>query len=88
MEAQGQLNLVQGGSNMTGTNCDFLHTNQSRSYLNRLVLRSCVKEYQQLDHFITLVVELCCRVSVPPQKSRWSYWKQDSYVRIVVKNKY
>jgi hypothetical protein len=26
--------LVQGGSNMTGTNCDLFTHNQSRSYLN------------------------------------------------------
>ena len=29
--------FVQGGSNMTGTCAAFLHTNQSRSYLNHLV---------------------------------------------------
>ena len=29
--------FVQGGSNMTGTNCDFFTHNQSRSYLNHLV---------------------------------------------------
>ena len=29
--------LVQGGSNMTGTNCDLFTHNQSRSYLNHLV---------------------------------------------------
>jgi hypothetical protein len=28
---------VQGGSNMTGTNCDFFTHKQSRSYLNHLV---------------------------------------------------
>jgi hypothetical protein len=28
---------VQGGSNMTGTNCDLFTHNQSRSYLNHLV---------------------------------------------------
>jgi hypothetical protein len=30
--------LVQGGSNMTGTNCDLFTHNQCRSYLNHLVL--------------------------------------------------
>jgi hypothetical protein len=30
-------NMVQGGSNMTGTDAACLHTNQSRSYLNHLV---------------------------------------------------
>jgi hypothetical protein len=29
---------VQGGSNMTGTNCDLFTHKQSRSYLNHLVL--------------------------------------------------
>jgi hypothetical protein len=28
---------MQGGSNMTGTNCDLFTHNQSRSYLNHLV---------------------------------------------------
>ena len=28
---------LQGGSNMTGTNCDLFTHNQSRSYLNHLV---------------------------------------------------
>ena len=28
---------IQGGSNMTGTNCDLFTHNQSRSYLNHLV---------------------------------------------------
>jgi hypothetical protein len=31
---------VQGGSNMTGTSAAWLHTNQSRSYLNHLVLNA------------------------------------------------
>ena len=29
--------LIQGGSNMTGTNCNLFTHNQSRSYLNHLV---------------------------------------------------
>ena len=29
--------LIQGGSNMTGTNCDLFTHNQSRSYLNHLL---------------------------------------------------
>jgi hypothetical protein len=29
---------IQGGSNMTGKNCDLFTHNQSRSYLNHLVL--------------------------------------------------
>jgi hypothetical protein len=31
---------VQDGSNMTGTNCDLFTHNQSRSYLNHLVLKN------------------------------------------------
>jgi len=36
------LQIIQGGSNMTGTYAACLHTNQSRSYLNHLVLGSIV----------------------------------------------
>jgi hypothetical protein len=32
--------IVQGGSNMTGTNCDLFTHNQSWSYLNHLVFHS------------------------------------------------
>ena len=32
------LLIIQGGSNMTGTNCDLFTHNQSRSYLNHLVI--------------------------------------------------
>jgi hypothetical protein len=32
--------IKQGGSNMTGTNCDLFTHNQSRSYLNHLVFHS------------------------------------------------
>jgi hypothetical protein len=35
---RGTAMFVQGGSNMTGTNCDLFTHNQSRSYLNHLVL--------------------------------------------------
>jgi hypothetical protein len=31
------MKFVQGGSNMTGTNCDLFAYNQYRSYLNHLV---------------------------------------------------
>jgi hypothetical protein len=31
------IHKIQGGSNMTGTNCDLFTQNQSRSYLNHLV---------------------------------------------------
>jgi hypothetical protein len=33
--------VLQGGSDMTGTNCDLFTHNQSRSYLNHLVHSSC-----------------------------------------------
>ena len=32
------IKQIQGGSNMTGTNCDLFTYNQSRSYLNHLVI--------------------------------------------------
>ena len=32
-----EMHRIQGGSNMTGTNCDLFTHNQSRSYLNHLV---------------------------------------------------
>jgi hypothetical protein len=32
--------IVQGGSNMTETNCDLFTHNQSRSYLNHLVFEA------------------------------------------------
>ena len=35
---------VQGGSNMTGTNCDLFTHNQSRSYLNHLVYFSLLQK--------------------------------------------
>jgi hypothetical protein len=34
---QANARIVQGGSNMTGTNCDLFTHNHSRSYLNDLV---------------------------------------------------
>ena len=33
-----EINEIQGGSNMTGTNCDLFTHKSSRSYLNHLVL--------------------------------------------------
>jgi hypothetical protein len=35
-----EVRLVQGGSNMTGTNCDLFTHKSSRSYLNHLVFSS------------------------------------------------
>jgi hypothetical protein len=48
---------VQGGSNMTGTNCDLFTHNQSRSYLNHLVYgcvyfdRICVRQKVKLSRY-------------------------------------
>jgi hypothetical protein len=36
-KCNGIINKIQGGSYMTGTNCDLFTHNQSRSYLNHLV---------------------------------------------------
>jgi hypothetical protein len=33
--------IIQGGSNMTGTNCDLFTHKSSRSYLNHLVFQLC-----------------------------------------------
>ena len=48
-----ELYLLQGGSNMTGTNCDLFTHNQSRSYLNHLVLSS------SLSSVIRTVTVIC-----------------------------
>jgi hypothetical protein len=37
--------IIQGGSNMTGTNCDLFTHNQSRSYLNHLVLKWTLEKW-------------------------------------------
>jgi hypothetical protein len=44
---------IQGGSNMTGTNCDLFTHNQSRSYLNHLVSSSV---HQRLCHYLDYTV--------------------------------
>jgi hypothetical protein len=41
---QHHLSNVQGGSNMTGTNCDLFTHKSSRSYLNHLVTKSRTRE--------------------------------------------
>ena len=47
------LGKVQGGSNMTGTNCDVFTHKSSRSYLNHLVLCSSTQsDFPCLYHFI------------------------------------
>jgi hypothetical protein len=53
------LEQLQGGSNMTGTNCDLFTHSQSRSYLNHLVLglrsqgRLCLIQFDLLRLFIS-----------------------------------
>jgi hypothetical protein len=37
LECSSRFKQIQGGSNMTGTDCDLFTHNQSRSYLNHLV---------------------------------------------------
>jgi hypothetical protein len=41
-------NIIQGGSNMTGTNCDLFTHNQSRSYLNHLVIRRWIRQLHKI----------------------------------------
>jgi hypothetical protein len=50
---------IQGGSNMTGTNCDLFTHKSSRSYLNHLVFHSFIilVQYTQL-HFKTAFIPL------------------------------
>jgi hypothetical protein len=38
---------IQGGSNMTGTNCDLFTHKSSRSYLNHLVIKEQEQEYKK-----------------------------------------
>ena len=45
---------LQGGSNMTGTNCDLFTHNQSRSYLNHLV-HSCFVSRPESGQFYASV---------------------------------
>jgi preprotein translocase subunit SecG len=42
--------IIQGGSNITGTNCDLFTHNQSRSYLNHLVIIIII---------IIIIIKLC-----------------------------
>ena len=46
------VHKVQGGSNMTGTNCDLFTHKSSRSYLNHLVQVSYCKQLVKLHFFI------------------------------------
>jgi hypothetical protein len=50
---QVQSRKIQGVSNMTGTNCDLFTHNQSRSYLNHLVIivrdMQYIKEWENLE---------------------------------------
>jgi len=43
---------VQGGSNMTGTDLYCLHTNQSRSYLNHLVLQTSLQNHNIICNMV------------------------------------
>jgi hypothetical protein len=55
---------VQGGSNMTGTNCDLFTHNQSRSYLNHLVrmtLHRCAFAYDYCRGKAVNITDLCMR---------------------------
>jgi hypothetical protein len=51
--------VVQGGSNMTGTNCDLFTHNQSRSYLNHLVKFVCNIILNTLLHNVGHRNQLC-----------------------------
>jgi hypothetical protein len=41
--------MIQGGSNMTGTNCDLFTHKQSRSYLNHLVIAAVTTATTKMD---------------------------------------
>jgi hypothetical protein len=59
---------VQGGSNMTGRNCDLFTHNQSRSYLNHLVRKPNTQALSQItvavEKLQALHLALCVCVSV------------------------
>jgi hypothetical protein len=52
-----EYNVIQGGSNMTETNCDLFTHNQSRSYLNHLVFCNCPQIIN--FNYILLFVVVC-----------------------------
>ena len=66
---------IQGGSNMTGTNCDLFTHNQSRSYLNHLVIQLFSRVYygvRTVHKFdIRLVVTKTLKKRRPVERS-WS----------------
>jgi hypothetical protein len=45
---------IQGGSNLTGTNCDLFTHNQSRSYLNHLVVWSVILKWSLKKYVATV----------------------------------
>jgi hypothetical protein len=59
---------VQGGSNMTWTNCDLFTHKQSRSYLNHLVYGESVLSIKNMFHspapsFFPPVTNICLRAN-------------------------
>ena len=57
------LCIVQGGSNMTGTNCDLFTHESSRSYLNHLVISDRrIQAINTSEKFVIfyLTSEQCC----------------------------
>jgi hypothetical protein len=59
--AKNECLIIQGGSNMTGTNCDLFTHNQSRSYLNHLVISSGIVSYFSAcsEQRCTLMLRTC-----------------------------
>jgi hypothetical protein len=47
---------IQGGSNMTGTSAACLHTNQSRSYLNHLVIPPMLRTQSFIYHRRSIIL--------------------------------
>jgi hypothetical protein len=71
----GMFSKVQGGSNMTGTNCDLFTHKQSRSYLNHLVQSTCCPQdlnliysvsemWMKLKHWSTTTRSVRCIVEI------------------------
>jgi hypothetical protein len=74
-----RIQNLQGGSNMTGTNCDLFTHNQSRSYLNHLVhqilnrLRKIT--YRVLTWYFLFHTAMSC-VSRKISSSRINHWAE------------
>jgi hypothetical protein len=56
--AYGHVAVLQGGSNMTGTNCDLFTYNQSRSYLNHLVYVFRVRNPVSMHNIVLVCAEV------------------------------